>query len=68
MRSFCTDAIRYLIKTSRVTIKQLHGITCKRGGKERGKESEINLELNVLVAKSDGMSTISRTHMLEGEN
>lgn len=64
MRSFCTDAIRYLIKTSRVTIKQLHGITCKRGGKE----SEINLELNVLVAKSDGMSTISRTHMLEGEN
>lgn len=64
MRSFCTDVIRYLIKTSRVAIKQLHGITCKRGGKE----SEINLELNVLVAKSDSMSTISRTHMLEGEN
>lgn len=64
MRSFCTDVIRYLIKTSRVAIKQLHGITCKRGGKE----SEINLELNVLVAKSDGMNTISRTHMLEGEN
>lgn len=64
MRSFCTDVIRYLIKTHRVAIKQLHGITCKGGGKE----SEINLELNVLVAKSDGMSTISRTHMLEGEN